>query len=246
MRATAREVWQAGNVAPRRSRLSRLLALSGSLAALGLVASCSGSSGADTKASSPADVLLAAKARLDGTSGVHFTLTGAPLPPAKTALQAAEGDAAPPSSFTGTATIHSQAFNATVRVVSVGGVVYVKQPFASSFTTVDAAKLGLVDPGALLSGEHGISSFLTADPQARADGSVRVGGEVLDRYRATLPTVGVLASDVTNAPAEFDLVPGTHELRRVVVTGAFFDPGTRTTLTLTLTNYGQHVDIRAP
>jgi lipoprotein LprG len=230
-------------VAHRRAPIRTVF---GALCALAVLAGCSGSGSADGKTTSPRDALAAAKTRLDSTSGVHVALTGDPLPPSKSSLQAAEGDAAPPSSFTGTATIHSRSFNATVRVVSVGGVVYVKQPFGSAFTTVDPAKLGLVDPGALLSGDHGISSFLTADPNARADGSVRIGGEVLDRYRATLPTVGVLASNVTSAPAEFDLVPGTHELRRVVVTGAFFDPGTTTTLTLTLTSYGQHVDIRAP
>ncbi|MDQ1689545.1 MAG: lipoprotein LprG [Frankiaceae bacterium] len=228
--------WQGGDVDRRGS--SALVALF----AVATVVSCSSSKPSVT----PATALAAAKTRLDATSGVHFTLAGAPVPSSGTSLEKAEGDAAPPASFTGTATIHSGSVTATVKVISVGGVVYVKQPFGSGFTTVDPAKLGLVDPGALLSPERGISTFLTADKAAKADGSVRVGGEVLERYRATLDTVGVLSTDVKDVPAEFDLVKGTHELRRVVLTGHFFDASTATTLTLTLTKYGQHVDIRAP
>lgn len=209
-----------------------------------LLAACTGSSKPEQD---PRDALAAAKTRLDTTPGVHFTLTASPLPPTGTSLESAEGDAAPPSSsFSGEAKIKSSAFSATVKAISVGGVVYVKQPFAATFVKVNPATLGLVDPGALLSPKKGISTFLTVDPQARADGSVRVGGEVLDRYRATLPEIGVLATDATNVAAEFDLVPGTHELRRVVLTGAFFGKDTQTTITLTLTRYGQTVDIKAP
>jgi lipoprotein LprG len=210
-------------------------------AALTLI-SCSSGGGK----SSPSEVLDAAKTRLDGTSGVHFKLAAAPLPPSGSALQAAEGDAAPPGSFTGTATVRSGSITATVKVISVGGKVYVQQPFSSGFTTVDPAKLGLVDPGALLSADQGVSTFLTAGRAARADGSTRVDGEVLDRYRAVLPTLALLSSSAADIPAEFDLVRGSHELRRVVLVGTFFDPGTTTTLTLTLTDYGKHVDVRAP
>lgn len=209
-----------------------------------LLAACSGSS---PRTRNPSQDLAAAKTHLDTTSGVHFTLTASPLPPTGTWLESAEGDASPPSSaFSGEAKIHSSSFSATVKAISVGGVVYVKQPFGAGFEKVDPASLHLVDPGALLSPDKGISTFLTADPQARAAGSVRVGGEVLDRYQATLPQIGVLATDATSVAAAFDLVPSTHELRRIVLTGPFFAKDTQTTVTLTLTDYGKHVDIKAP
>lgn len=209
-----------------------------------LLAACTGSSKPEQD---PRDALAAAKTRLDTTPGVHFTLTASPLPPTGTSLESAEGDAAPPSSsFSGEAKIKGSAFSATVKAISVGGVVYVKQPFAAGFVKVNPATLGLVDPGALLSPETGVSTFLTADPEVRADGSARVQGEVLDRYQATLPEIGVLATDAKDVRAAFYLVPKTHELRQIVLTGAFFAADTQTTVTLTLTDYGKRVDIKAP
>lgn len=211
---------------------------------LSLLAACSGSS---KPARDPGNDLAAAKTRLDTTPGVHFTLTASPLPPTGTWLESAEGDAVPPSSsFSGEAKIHSSAFSATVKAISVGGVVYVKQPFAPGFQKVDPASLHLVDPGVLLSPDKGISTFLTADPAATAAGQVRVGSEVLDRYQATVPEIGVLATDAKDVRAAFDLVPSTHELRRIVLTGPFFAADTQTTVTLTLTDYGKRVDIKAP
>lgn len=216
------------------------------LRALPLLLALAACTGSDKDEPDPRDALATAKTHLDSTSGVHFALTASPLPSTGTSLESAEGDAAPlTSAFTGEAKVKGSSFSATVKVISVGGVVYVKQPFAAGYVKVNPTALGLVDPGALLSPQNGISSFLTADPKPRADGTVRVGGEVLDRYRATLPRVGVLATDATDVPAEFDLVPASGELRRVVLTGPFFGTET-TTITLTLTRYGQAVDIKAP
>ena len=220
--------------------------LAGSLALLVLtttaLAGCSG-----TKPSTdPRTALSAAKSQIDTTSGLHFVLTADPLPSSGGSLERAEGDAKPPSSFAGTAKIHTGSLTATIKVISVGGVVYTQKLFGTGYSQVDPSSLGLPDPGALLDPTRGISTFLTVDASARAQGTARVDGEVLERYRAVLPDIAVLGTDATKVPAVFYLVPTTHELRQLVVTGPFFDASTKTTITLTLTDYGKRLDIRAP
>ena len=212
------------------------------LAALVVLAACSSKGSSEN----PQVALKAAKQRLDSTTGVHFVITNSPVGSGGAALENAEGDAKPPSSFAGNATVHTGGITAKVKVVSVDGTVYVKLPLTLGFTKVDPKELGIVDPGSLLAPDTGLSTFLTADPKARADGSTRVDGEVLARYRATLPTIGVLSQSGKDIAAEFDLTKDSHELRRVVLVGHVFDASAISTVTLTLTDYGKTVDIHAP
>lgn len=219
------------------------------LAVLVLLAGCS-SDEEDT--SGRADSLLTrAKAALDAATSAHVVITSKDVPEAGTVLLGGEGVAARPDGFQGSLRVLFAGSTATIEVVSVGGQVYAKLPFATEFAVTDPAQFGFADPGGFMDRETGVSNLLVAATGAEVTGQSRLGGDVVTDVSATIPGAAVAdlltsADPTTPVAARFALVKSSGELRRAVVTGPFLQKGVDSTFTITLDRYGEKVDIRAP
>lgn len=226
--------------------MRRLTALGVVLAAL--VTGCSEDTSADPGAQ---ELLASAKADLDKASSVHLRLASKDVPDTGTALLGGEGVAARPDEFEGSLDVFFAGTTASVDVVSTGGKVYAKLPFATDFAVADPAQFGFADPGSFLNPDTGLSTLLVRTRDESVTGERRVGGEVVTEIDATIPGAVIdrlLTSADPKAPvaATFRVVKSTGELRQAVVTGPFFQAGSDSTFTLTLDRYGDKVDISAP
>lgn len=221
------------------------------LAGLVLVGGCSDDGGAGASDPSAQELLARAKATLDAAPSAHFTLTSADVPPGGTALVGGEGRAARPAEFEGALEVAFGGSTATVEVVSTGGTVYAKLPFAQGYAVTDPAQFGFSDPGRFMDPSGGVSNLLVRATEAELTERSRIGGEVVQQVEAVIPgdvvqDLLVSADPATPVEATFGIVEGNGELRRAVVTGPFFRKGVRSTFTIVLDRYGEKVDIRAP
>jgi lipoprotein LprG len=226
--------------APRRV----LVCLSAAL----LAGACSsgGSSG-----TSPETLVSQAKATLDATNGLHFTLTSGGAPKKGTVLVGGSGDVARPSSFQGKLKVQTSGLLLSVDVISVDGKVWIRPPLTLKYSTADPHKYGFSDPGKLLDPQAGISSLLSTLTSVTSAGHDRFRGEKLEEVDVTLPgsaVADVLTSADKTQPVHgrLGINPSSHELRRAVLTGPFLDKNVQTTFTIVLDNYGEHPTISAP
>jgi hypothetical protein len=213
-------------------------------ALLGL-AGCGGTSGA---ASDPTTLLQQAKATVDGAGALHFTLTTSG-DHGSTAITGGEGDLGHPDKLRGTFTVSVAGIPASVKVAAGGGTFLAQLPFSSSYTPTDPSSFGIANPAKLISPTGGLSSILIDIQHPRSTGRTRVDGEVLDTVTGTVPGTDLSAlpdddaSQPVQATAEID--PSDHQLRRIALTGPIGTTG-RATYTVTLTDYGEHVDLSLP
>ena len=210
-----------------------------------------GCSGAEPQ-ESPATVLTRAKAALDTTSSVHFTLTSQNVPAGNNRLVSGSGVAShPPAAFQGKLSILFGGATVSIEVISVGGVVYAKLPFSATFQKTDPAKFGLTDPAILVESGKGITRMLAETTEAKRGDDVRIGKEVAEQITGNVPgaVVDELLSDAdpaTPVRATFYIVKDTGQLRRADLTAPFHEKGTMSTYALTLDHYGEQVTISAP
>jgi lipoprotein LprG len=195
------------------------------LLGLGLALACAACGSGQSSGGVDARALLReGKAAVDGAGALHFTLAAKDV-------------------FNG--------LPLRLGVVSSGGTFYVKLPFSTTYEATDPTKYGFGDPGRLLDPRAGLSSLLTDAKDASSDGRDRLNGEQLDEVTVTLPGKPV-ADLLTSADASKDvqgrigMVPGSHQVRRVVLTGPFFDAHQSSTYTLILDRYGETVQITPP
>lgn len=210
------------------------------LAAALVLAACGGG-----EAAAPADptaVLEQARASLDATTSVHFVLQSTAVPTSGTTLRGGEGDLARPDTFTGALDVSIDGFGATVEVRSTGGVFEAQLPFTEGFTETDPAELGFGDPANLLDPETGVSALLVSATTASVTGTERSGGDVLDVLEVELP--GDLVADLLTSVDPARPVRGVvavtqddRELRRVELTGPFYDAAAPSTYLLLLTEH---------
>jgi len=197
-------------------------------------------------------VLQQAKQAIDSATAVHFALTSTGAASASgTAISAADGDAHRPDGFSGTLTVLQSGFTVKVHIVSARGTFYVQLPFTSRFEATDPSKYGFGDPATLLDPDKGLSSLLVEALSARLGDRDRLQGEELEEVEVTLP--GQRVKDLLTSADPSQPVTGrigialdTHQIRRVVLTGPFFDAQTKSTYTLVLDRYGENVSITPP
>jgi lipoprotein LprG len=198
-------------------------------------------------------VLQQAKAAVDATGSLHFTLTSkdAPSSGIGTFITGGEGDAQRPNAVTGSLQVVFNGLPIHLAMVSTHGTFYVKLPFSGTYEATDPTKYGFGDPGKLLDPQAGLSSLLVAAASASLDGRDRLGGEELEEVTVVLPgkpVAALLTSADASQPVHgrVGIVPGNHQVRRVVLTGPFFDAHQPSTFTLILDRYGETVQITPP
>lgn len=224
-------------------------ALTGSALVLTLTLSaCSG--GAEEAEASPEEVLAAAKAALDETSGVRVTLSTEKLPPTVDGILRAEGVGTHDPAFEGDLKVASGGITVDVPVVAAQGKVMAKLPFTTKFVEVDPAAYAAPDPAGLMEPEGGLSSLLTAAEDVQEGEQVRSGEDVLSSYTGTVPGE-VVASIIPSATpdADFDAtftVDDEDHLREAVLTGAFYPQADDVTYTITFEQYDTSADITLP
>ena len=219
------------------------------LTALALTSCTDASSSAGDE--SPEDVLAAAKAKLDETSGVNLTLTTDDLPSDVTGVEKASGIGTHDPAFDGSITVvlSGQAFE--VPVVSVDDKVYVQLPLTPGWQDIDPGDYGAPDPARLMSDDAGFSSLLPATTDVQKGDSVRGGSdnsEVLTEYTGTV-SGDVVKNVIPTASGDFDAtytISDDGELREADLTGVFYKDSDSMTYTVTFDDYGTDKDITAP
>lgn len=232
--------------------LPRVLAVALAVSALAVsaLAGCSGSDG-ESGTAAPAALLTAARASLDGTDSLHFTLTSTNVPVTGTRLVSGQGVVARPNAFQGTLAVLLNGNKVSIDLVSAGGKVYVKLPFSNEFQVTDPASFGLSDPANLIDAKTGISRMFGELTGITDQGEQRIGDDVVTELDGSLP--GTLVEDLLTSAdpakpvkAELYITTATRQLRRAVLTGPFFDKAQESTFTILLDQYGEPVSITAP
>jgi lipoprotein LprG len=228
--------------------LTRRALVAGALAASLALGGCSG--GGDGEASSPEEVLAAAKANLDETSGVYVTLATEKLPPTVDGILSADGVGTHDPAFEGDLKVASGGITADVAVVAAQGKVLAKLPFTTQFVEIDPAAYAAPDPARLMQPEGGLSSLLTAAEGVEEGSQVRSGEDVLSSYTGTVPG-DVVAEIIPSASPEDDFearftVDDEDRLREAVLTGPFYPQADDVTYTITFEEYDTSRDITLP
>lgn len=215
---------------------------------IGLAGACGGHSSAPK---ADAHTLLhQAKATIDATQSVHFTLTSQGVSGGGIELTGGEGDLVRPDQLQGSFMANISGFNATVKVVSKGGVFLAQLPFQNHYTRANPASFGLTDPTKLLDPTHGLSSLLTTCTGAVVTGQERIAGELLDEVTCMVPGSAIPVLPDANPSKPVTLVaainPTSYQLRQITLTGPFTSATSNSTFVVTLTKYGEAVTITLP
>ena len=217
------------------------------------VASCSSDPEGTTPSASqlsPAQQLAAAKAKVDASPSVHLKLASSDVPEGSSGVVSADGWGKHPPAFKGTFKVTLNGVQADAEITSLDGEVYAKLPLIPGTNKIDPKTFGLPDPAVLFSPDKGLTTLLTATTSPVAGEKVRQGSEVLSTITGTVP--GKAVTDlflIGDSNGTFKVTYGltdSQELRQVLITGPFFGPGTTSTYTLTLDQYGTPVTIEKP
>jgi lipoprotein LprG len=220
------------------------------------VTACTGGGDDDAPVSegaSPEEVMEAAKAHLDETSGVEIRLSTEDAPDDGDFLASAEGTiVADPPAFEGVVAGRVQGIQATdIDVVAIGGDLYVDVPIVG-WDTYDPEDFCAPDPALLLDPDTGVSPILTATEGLEAGESERGGAdntEVLTPYTGTVPGDSIRNILPCAEGDEFDAayrVDSDGYVRDVEITGEFFAGTDAITYTIELLEYDVDRDISAP
>ncbi len=218
----------------------------GALLAL-LISVCGGSS---TPKANPETLLHNAKVVIDTTPSAHFTLTSQNVSGGGINLTGGEGDIARPNQLQGSFAVVVNGLNANVKVAAKNGVFVAQLPFQSHWSRTNPASFGLGDPSQLLDPTHGLSGLLVEGTGVHMSGQERLSGELL--YEVTWMVPGHDVPLLPNAkPSETVTVvgainPHTYQLRQISLTGPFTSASSNSTYVVTLTNYGEPVNVTLP
>ena len=223
----------------------------GRLLTAGAVGALLASCGSPGPAVDPSQLLRDGKKAIDSASAVHFTLTSKDVTGAGPLITGGDGNARRPDGFSGTLNVVASGFTLAVDVVSTGGVFYARTPLTNTFDKTDPSKYGFGDPGQLLDPNKGLSTLLADCSGATVKDSDRLNGEQLSEVSCSIPgdPVAKLLTSVDPSQAVAATVgvdASTHELRRVVLVGPFFDKSKPSTFTVVLDKYGENVSITPP
>ncbi|MFD0807681.1 LppX_LprAFG lipoprotein [Nocardioides caeni] len=246
----------------RRARRLAAGVLTGFLA-LSALSACSGDDESPTKNDkidadddgdiTPAEVMTAAKAILDETSGVAVTLeTGDD--PGVDYLSAASGTiVADPSAFEGSVSGRVSGFEASgISVVSVDGTLWVDVPIVGWTDEYQPEDLCAPDPALLIDPETGVGNVLTSSEDLEEGDGERGGTDnklVLTPFTGTAPGDAIREILPCAEDDSYDVtyrVDGDGRLFSVQMTGSFFPDADEVTYNIEVTDYDVTKDISAP
>ncbi len=221
--------------------------------ALVALTGCSGGDGSGAGETTPPtakEQLAEAKQVLDDATSVHLELTSSGVPDDVDGVTGAKGDGTHAPAFKGTLQARIKGLSADVPVVAVDGGLWLKLPFTSSYVKTDPADYNAPDPADLFSAEHGISRLLTSTRSPQLGDEAREGKDVVQTITGTLPgkavtNVLVVGDEDGSYDVSYGIVTDSHQLRSVTLKGPFY-PGTTSTYTLHLSDYGKSVEISKP
>ena len=198
----------------------------------------------------PNALLRAAKMFVDSAQTVHFQLTSTGTTGGGAVVTGGSGDAKRPDQFTGTMSVTLAGFAIDIDVLSLDGAFYVRLPTDPTYVRAHPNDYGFADPGQLLDPQHGVSSLLLRCQSVVLESDDRYNSEQLHEVGCALPGPAVAALLTSADPAQrVDATFGVsldNQLRRVVLTGPFYNKTQRSTFTLVLDRYGENVSISAP
>lgn len=166
-------------------------------------------------------------------------------------LDSAASKLAQPNSSDTTLKVRQNDFLVDIRVVTVGGHIYVKVPFGK-FTEVSPTEAGeLPNVGALLDAQHGLPAVLAAGSGTRRAGTDKIAGVECDRITTTYTPdqVGQVLGGLKPAgdvAATLWVSPNDHLVRRVLLSGPLIDAGKTTTVEVDLHDFNAPVAIATP
>ena len=216
--------------------------------ALALVG-CSSGDDAGPKEGTPAEQLAAARANLEQSPAVNFTLSATDLPSKAIGVSGAKGTGVfTPPSFEGTLKATIAGVTGTVEVIAVEQDVYMKF-FTPGSNKIDPATYGAPNPAQLFNKQTGITSLIGKTQAPKKAGQVRQGSDVLTTFTGTVPGDAVADLFVIGVRSKtFDVTYGItsqKQLRTVVLKGPFYE-GSTSTYSLSLTNLATPVAITRP
>ena len=233
----------------QRRRLLASVVLAGAVA----LSACSGEGSAETEPTpaTAAERLAAAQEALEAADGLTVALTSVDVPTDVNGVRSATGVGVVDGEsirFAGEVEARITGVSATVEMIGIDDDAYMKL-FTPDFAPVDLEALGAPNPTSFFAPETGIASLIAATTDIAEGDRQREGREILTEVTGTLPGEKIEGLLRLGGPGlEFDVACGltdVNELRRAVLEGEFY-PGTRSTYTLILTDYGQVVPIERP
>jgi lipoprotein LprG len=189
---------------------------------------------------------------------VHFAIAlgGAPVysdPSKFLTIQSIDGDLRRPDGVLATVKAGSAASTIELKVVSLAGKQYVTNPITRGWFCAAAAD-GIFDPGLLFDEQRGINALLQSElSDVSLVGTEDVGGQPSYHLKGTIagaPLLAISSNSLGLGPVQVDIWADVATLRmsRVVAvdTGTAADPAGPSTWTVTFSDYGKPVDVRAP
>jgi len=225
------------------------------LLVVGALAACGGSDKAQVKGPTAAAQLAAAKAKVDAATSLHLTLSSSGIPASVNGVLSGDGTGTHAPAFKGKLGARISGFEATVDVVAIDRLLYVKLPFTTEFVQADPKTYNAPDPAQLFATDGGITSLMTATVNPVEGPKIRVGPDVLKTIKGTLPGTAVAKLlNIGDPTKTFNVTYGITdpggELRTVTMTGPFYKGATSTPVTSTyvlkLDKYGAPVEISKP
>ena len=197
---------------------------------------------------SPDEVLAAAQAELDATTGVHVTVGVRQA--GMLGLVGADGVLTNAPAFDGTVELRYGGVTAEIPVVSVNDTVWAQLPFTTGFAPIDPAEVRRTHPARLLTPGAGISRWLATASGVEEGDPVRDGREVLTPYSGSLE--GDVVADAipgADADATFEVVFTITEdglLHEAEVYAPFYEDEQEVTYVVGLDDYGTEKAIHEP
>ncbi|WP_166741745.1 LppX_LprAFG lipoprotein [Cumulibacter soli] len=216
-----------------------------------VLAACSGNDDGSVPDGDPNELVAQASTLFADAGSVAFSLSSEDVPDDVNGVSAAEGsgviDAQEPK-FAGTITGRIQGVNGTVDIIAIGTDTWAKL-FTPSYEPMDLVDLGAPNPAMFFHPTDGLPSLLEATTDLAMAKQIRDGSAILTQVTGAIDAAPVhdllyLGDD----DGEYDITFGITEdgdLRTITLVGDFYGDGD-STYAVTMTDYGEPVDITEP
>lgn len=166
-------------------------------------------------------------------------------------LASAQTQIALPSTSDTTLKVRQQDFLVDVRVVTVNGQVFVKVPFGQFQQLTPRQSAEVPNLALLFDAQKGLPALLASGRDARYLGTEKVGSTDCDQVSATYTAAQVAAlisglKPASDISATLWLGRSDHRLYRVLLAGELVQAGQKTSVDVTVHDYGAPVNVVAP